>query len=120
MPHKKKGFDVKGLLFTILELNRQFDLGKLEEIKDISFCNLCLGANIPGQKEYARGAWCCGSYCNDFIPILKICENFQANTEEVRKIAEQIRPTRESKATSYSHADKKNVNLFIGNIKIKI
>lgn len=117
---RKEGFDVKGLLFAILELNRQYDLGKLEAIKGISFCSLCLGANIPGQRNYADGAWCCGSYCEGLTPILSICENFQADIEEVRKIAEQIRPVRESKAKSYSHADKKNVNLIIGNIKIEI
>lgn len=50
-------FDVSGMLAAI---DKAGQCHKLPLPNDICFCSICLGANVPNQKEYPEGGWRCG------------------------------------------------------------
>ncbi len=98
---KKGKFDSNGILYAIRVIHREYRLPLPKDCKNISFCSLCLGCNVPNQQRYAKGAWCCGSICDFHTPPLKICKDFKVDREQVKIIAKKIAPI-EGKTKVYS------------------
>lgn len=86
---KKETFDSDGLLLAIKEIGKAYSI---EKVKDIYFCQICLGSNIPNQQTYPKNGWCCGAWCDSLIPPFKICNIFQADKKKIKRLAENIRP----------------------------
>lgn len=67
------------------------------------FDKICLGANVPEQKEYPEGGFCCGSWCDGILPALKICERFKVDRKKVKKMAQENRPDGTEKAACFAY-----------------
>lgn len=57
-----------------------------KDIKEFGFCLLCLGANMPGEKEIPEGGWCCMYWMAKFFPPLKICQSFKLNKQALEEL----------------------------------
>lgn len=99
----KKKFDKDGLLFVIREIGKGY---KLPFPQHLGFCSFCLGANTPNQRVHPKGSWCCGSWCDDLLPPLKICNNFRVDKDEVKRIVKLIRPDGNETMSAYEHMKK--------------
>ncbi|MCR4323093.1 MAG: hypothetical protein NUV61_03320 [Candidatus Azambacteria bacterium] len=117
---KKEGFDVLGLFFTVNELNRAFAIPLPSGLEHMGFCTFCLGANVPGQVANEKTQWCCGSWVDGLLPLLKICERFQVDKQRVTEVVKQIRPTHDSTASSRRVSSAAEVSLDIMGIVIRI
>lgn len=104
---KEKGFDLPGLFFVVSELNKSFAIPLPKGFEHLGFCHFCLGANYPGHMvTMPKGGWCCGSWVEQSLPLLKICERFQADKKRIAKVAQKIRPTEKSTMISSAHSVK--------------
>lgn len=117
---KEKGFDIVGLFFTVNELNKSFAIPLPGGFEHLGFCHFCLGANYPGHSvTMPKGGWCCGSWVESSLPLLKICERFRADKKLVAQVAQKIRPT--DKSTMMSSMDSvKEIPIGIGGVVVKI
>lgn len=95
-------FDTPGLLLAIEKVGETYSLPLPE---GISFCSICLGANMPGQKEYPENGWQCGSWLAHFLPPLGICKNFKADKQAINALVKQIKPA-DTKDQITIHFDK--------------
>lgn len=117
---KEKGFDIAGLFFTVNELNKSFAIPLPQDFEYLGFCHFCLGANYPGHMmKIPKGGWCCGSWVEQSLPLLKICERFRADKKRISEVAQKIRPTEKSKMTCSAHS-LKEIPIGIGNAIVKI
>lgn len=116
----EKGFDLPGLFFVVSELNKLFAIPLPKGFEHLGFCHFCLGANYPGRiVPIPKGGWCCGSWVENSLPLLKICERFRADKKRVAEVAQKIRPT--DKSTMMSSMDPlKEIPIGIGGIVVKI
>ena len=115
---EEKGFDLSGLFFTVNELNKAFEMPLPNGLEDAGFCHFCLGANYSGNVEQ-KAQWCCGSWVDGLLPLLKICERFKADKKRVKEIAKRIRPTADSSMSSFNAHPVTEVSLGAG-ITIKV
>ena len=53
---------------------------------DIKFCQICLGANFPGQPDRPENGWCCGAWCDGIREPLGICTSFQLDRGKLQKL----------------------------------
>ncbi len=82
-------FDAKGLLQAIRESSKQY---KVPLPDGITFCSICLGANMPEQKEYPEDSWRCGAWVDRLLPPLGICEKFRLDPEGLDALLKRIEP----------------------------
>ncbi len=96
----KKKFDSRGLLFAINEIEKAYKIPLPEMMEKCGLCTVCLGANVPGQQNYPKDGWRCGSWCDHLLPAWKICERFKADRQKIKDLAKSIRPDGTEKASS--------------------
>lgn len=117
---KEKGLDVSGLFLTVNELNKSFAIPLPEGFEHLGFCHFCLGANYPGHVvAMPKGGWCCGSWVDQLLPLLKICERFRVDKKRVTEVTQKIRPTEESTMMSSAHPAKE-ISIDIKGVVVKI
>ncbi len=94
--------DCRGLKFAIKKIGKAYKLPLPEYFTKLGFCQICLGANVPNQHSYPKGAWCCGAWCDEILPPWKICEGFKADRQKIKELVENIRPDEKEKTAVYS------------------
>lgn len=100
----KKRFDKNGLLFVIREIGKGYKIPLPKFIETDGLCSFCLGANVPNQNEYPDGYWCCGAWCDELLPVFKICKLFKVDKKKVREFTKSIRPDGNETRSVYEHA----------------
>lgn len=85
-------FDCDGLLFAIREIEKGYKLPLPAILKQCGLCLVCLGSNVPGQKDYPKEGFRCGSWCDGLLPAWGICERFKVDRQKVDKVVKHIRP----------------------------
>ena len=85
-------FDSKGLLHTITEIGKAYQVPLPPEIEKLGFCMFCLGAHVPLEENLPERAWRCGAWVDGMLPPLKICGHFQVNKKALHNFTERIRP----------------------------
>lgn len=115
---KKKRFDLAGMFIVVNEMNKSFTTPLPSGVERMGFCHFCLGANYPGHMENKKG-WCCSSWGDQLLPPLKICEWFQVDRKQVKRIIKVFRPARRSKKVS-KRDPIKEIILNIGGVVIKM